>query len=80
MERHKRASGPQHDIRGPLGQGRELYNALKSQGVPVEMVIYPRQRHGIAEPRLWLDVRRRVIAWFERWLLNGGEVALAEEG
>ena len=27
------------DIRVPLSQGRELYNALKRQGVPVEMII-----------------------------------------
>jgi dipeptidyl aminopeptidase/acylaminoacyl peptidase len=63
----------QNDIRVPLSQGRELYNALKRQGVPVEMVIYPRQGHGIAEPRLRLDVRRRAIAWFVRWLLDEKE-------
>ncbi|HEX5506435.1 MAG TPA: S9 family peptidase [Thermomicrobiales bacterium] len=58
----------ENDIRVPLGQGREFYNALKRRGVPVEMVIYPRQGHGVAEPRLMLDVRRRATAWFERWL------------
>jgi dipeptidyl aminopeptidase/acylaminoacyl peptidase len=63
----------QDDIRVPLSQGRELYNALKRQGVPVEMVIYPRQGHGISEPRLRLDVRRRAVAWLEHWLLNDGE-------
>jgi dipeptidyl aminopeptidase/acylaminoacyl peptidase len=54
----------------PLSQGRELYNALKRQGVPVEMVIYPRQGHGIAEPRLVIDLKRRAMAWLERWILN----------
>lgn len=58
------------DVRVPLGQGRELYNALKRQGVPVRMVIYPRQGHGIAEPRLRCDMQRRPVAWFERWLLD----------
>jgi len=60
------------DIRVPLSQGRELYNALKRQAVPVEMVIYPRQGHGISEPRLRIDVRRRAVAWFERWILGDG--------
>ena len=46
-----------------MSQGRELYNALKRQGVPVEMVIYPRQGHGITEPRLWMDVCRRAVVW-----------------
>ena len=61
------------DIRVPLSQGRELYNALKRQGVPVEMVIYPRQGHSVAEPRLRIDIRRRSVAWFERWILGQGE-------
>jgi len=56
------------DIRVPLGQGRELYNALKRQGTAVEMVIYPRQGHGIGEPRLMIDVQRRAVAWLDRWL------------
>src|SRR5207248_3187758 len=58
----------EEDVRVPLGQGRELYNALKRQGVPVELVIYPRQGHGIDEPRLVIDMKRRVQAWFERWV------------
>jgi len=52
----------------PLGQGLELYTALKRQGVPVEMVIYPRQDHGPTEPRLIMDIMARNIAWFDRWL------------
>jgi dipeptidyl aminopeptidase/acylaminoacyl peptidase len=59
------------DVRVPLGQGREFYNALKRQGVPVELVIYPRQGHGIGEPRLMLDVTRRATAWLERWIPGG---------
>ncbi|MCJ7551634.1 MAG: S9 family peptidase [Anaerolineae bacterium] len=58
------------DVRVPLGQGRELYNALKRQGVPVKMVIYPRQGHGIGELRQRFDVRKRPVAWFSRWLLG----------
>ena len=61
------------DVRVPLGQGREFYNALRRQGVPVEMVIYPRQGHAIDEPRLLMDVRRRAVAWIERWLGDGGD-------
>jgi len=56
------------DLRVPLSQGRELYNALKRQGTPVEMVIYPRQAHWVDEPQLLLDVRRRPVDWFERWI------------
>jgi dipeptidyl aminopeptidase/acylaminoacyl peptidase len=56
------------DKRVPVGQGYELYYALKRRGVPVEMVVYPREGHGVEEPRHAVDVRQRTIAWFERWL------------
>jgi dipeptidyl aminopeptidase/acylaminoacyl peptidase len=58
------------DVRVPLSQGRELYNALKRQGVETEMVIYPRQGHAFNEPRLKVDVRKRATAWLERWFLQ----------
>jgi dipeptidyl aminopeptidase/acylaminoacyl peptidase len=56
------------DDRVPLSQGLELYNALKRQQVPVEMVVYPRMRHAISEPRLLLDAMNRNVEWFDRYL------------
>jgi dipeptidyl aminopeptidase/acylaminoacyl peptidase len=58
------------DARVPVSQGQELYNALQRQGVPTRMVIYPRQPHGIGEPRLMMDVRKRSVRWFLRWILG----------
>jgi dipeptidyl aminopeptidase/acylaminoacyl peptidase len=58
----------EQDVRVPLSQGRELYNALKRQGVTVEMAIYPRQGHVVDEPRLLVDLHRRTAEWLERWL------------
>lgn len=60
------------DIRVPLSQGRELYNALRRRGVPAELVIYPRQGHAVDEPRLLIDVRRRSVEWLVRWVLGAG--------
>ena len=56
------------DLRVPISQGYELYNALKRQGVPTRMVTYPRQPHGIREPRLLRDLAERNLAWMEQWL------------
>ena len=64
------------DLRVPISQGYELYNALKRQSVPVKMVVYPRQPHGIQEPKLVLDAMQRNLDWFDRWILRGGKVAL----
>jgi dipeptidyl aminopeptidase/acylaminoacyl peptidase len=58
------------DLRVPVSQGYELYNALKRQGVPTRMVVYPRQPHGIQEPRLQLDSMVRNLEWFDRWVMG----------
>lgn len=56
------------DLRVPISQGYELYNALKRQGVATRMVVYPRQPHGIQEPKLMLDAMQRNLEWFERFI------------
>ena len=59
------------DARVPISQGYELYNALKRQGVPVKMVVYPRQAHSIQEPKLQLDAATRNVEWFDQWIGAG---------
>jgi dipeptidyl aminopeptidase/acylaminoacyl peptidase len=61
----------EEDARVPISQGYELANALKRQGVTVKMVVYPRQPHGIGEPKLQIDAMKRNIEWFERWIPAG---------
>jgi dipeptidyl aminopeptidase/acylaminoacyl peptidase len=58
----------ERDERVPLSQGQELYNALKRQGCPTQMVVYPRTPHGVEEPRLLVDCMERNLAWFDRHL------------
>lgn len=58
------------DQRVPTSQGYEFYNALKRQGVPVRMVVYPRQPHGLQEPKLQLDAMKRNLEWFAAWVLG----------
>ena len=59
----------EEDKRVPLAQGKELYNALKRQGVTTEMIIYPRQEHRFTDPRFILDLRQRILDWFDRFVL-----------
>jgi dipeptidyl aminopeptidase/acylaminoacyl peptidase len=56
------------DADGLLQQGWEFYNGLKMLGVPTEMVIYPREGHGLQEPAHQLDLLRRILAWYDRYL------------
>lgn len=52
-------------------QGKEMYIALRTLGVPVEFVTYPREGHGIRERKHQIDLMNRVIAWYERYLGAG---------
>jgi dipeptidyl aminopeptidase/acylaminoacyl peptidase len=56
------------DIRVPISQGYELYNALKAQGVPVRMLVLPRQPHGPNEPKMLLKVMQTNLEWFNKYL------------
>ena len=60
----------EEDRRVPVSQAYELRNALKRQDVDVTMVVYPRQPHGIQEPKLLLDAMRWNVNWFDRWVMG----------
>ena len=65
----------EQDVRVPISQGYEFYNALKRQGVEVRMVVYPRQPHGIQEPKLLMDAMQRNLEWFGRHIPAGQTAA-----
>ena len=60
----------EQDRRVRISQAEEYYTALKTVGVPVELVIYPRQPHGVREPRLARMAMERNFHWFNKWVLG----------
>jgi dipeptidyl aminopeptidase/acylaminoacyl peptidase len=58
------------DKRVPVGQAQELYMGLRKNNIPVELVFYPREPHGLQEPRHQLDKMRREYAWFSKHVLG----------
>ncbi len=36
-------------------------------------MIYPRQPHGVREPKLVVDLLQRNMDWFKKWVLEGGQ-------
>jgi dipeptidyl aminopeptidase/acylaminoacyl peptidase len=58
----------QNDARVPVSQAIGFHRALRENGVLSELVLYPREPHGISERAHQIDVLRRVRAWFDRWL------------
>lgn len=61
------------DQRVPPSQAQELYMGLKKNSVPVEMVVFPREPHGLGEPRHRLDKMKREYAWFSKYVLGNEE-------
>ena len=60
----------QQDTRVPIGQAQELYMGLKKNNVPVELVFFPREPHGLGEPRHMLDKIKREYAFFSKYVLG----------
>ncbi len=52
----------------PVGQGYEWYRAMKEHGVDTQLVVYPREGHGITEKAHLEDLMGRVTAWFSQHL------------
>lgn len=56
------------DLMSPPSQGLELYNILRLMGKEVKMAVYPRSGHIIHEPKLCVDLLKRNLEWFERYV------------
>ena len=61
----------ERDVEVPPTQSVEYWHALQAMNVPVSLVIYPDEGHGIRQPEHMLDYRRRIVAWFDRYLGGG---------
>ncbi|MEQ8302181.1 MAG: S9 family peptidase [Cyclobacteriaceae bacterium] len=60
------------DFNVPAIGGEQMYQALKSLGVPTEFVVYPNQYHGIRTPSYQVDRYTRYKDWFGKYLNNPG--------
>ena len=64
------------DKTDPVGESQQMYRALRQMGVPVELVVYPREDHGplargiygtpTSEPWHGFDARRRMVEFIQR--------------
>jgi len=58
----------ERDAEVPAPQGYEFWHALKTLGVPTQLVIYPDEGHAIRKPEHQRDRVVRSVAWLERFL------------
>ena len=45
-----------------------MYEALRSLGVPTELIIYPNEFHGIQRPSFQRDRYERYLAWYAKYI------------
>jgi dipeptidyl aminopeptidase/acylaminoacyl peptidase len=58
----------EHDAECPAPQSFEFWHALKTLGVPTELVVYPGEGHMFVEPEHRIDRAERLVAWFDKYL------------
>lgn len=52
----------------PAPQSFEFWHALKTLGVPTELVVYPGEGHAFHKPQDEVDRLRRTLGWFDHYL------------
>jgi dipeptidyl aminopeptidase/acylaminoacyl peptidase len=53
------------DTNNPIGQSKELFQALKYYGVECEFAIYPREPHSFREEKHLIDRMNRILRWYD---------------
>lgn len=56
------------DFNVPAAGSEQMYQALRSQNVPTQLVIYPGQFHGLTMPSYNKDRFERYLKWFNQYL------------
>jgi dipeptidyl aminopeptidase/acylaminoacyl peptidase len=65
----------EEDFNMPLVGSEQMYQALRSLGVPTELVIYPGQHHGIRKPSYVRDRLERYLGWYDKYAKSGKPAA-----
>jgi dipeptidyl aminopeptidase/acylaminoacyl peptidase len=60
--------GGDKDFNVPIGGSEQMYAALRTLGVPTQLVVYPGQFHLLTRPSYIRDCVERYLAWFDRYL------------
>lgn len=68
----------EQDRRVPITQGEEYFRTLKKMGADVEFLRFPREGHGIREPRHRIYLDQEQAKWFDRWVRSRRAVTDAE--
>jgi prolyl oligopeptidase len=62
----------EQDFRVPIAQAEQYYRTLKKMGKTVEFLRFPREGHGIREPRHRLHLDQEQEKWLAKYVLGTG--------
>ena len=60
--------GGEKDFNVPIIGSEQMFQALRTLGVPTQLVVYPGQFHLFTRPSYQYDRLQRYIAWYEKYL------------
>ncbi len=69
----------QEDLPVDPRQSVEMFTYLQLNDVPSRLVLYPREGHGINEPKHMVDYQTRELEWFRHYLLGDDDAEGAQE-
>jgi dipeptidyl aminopeptidase/acylaminoacyl peptidase len=58
----------EHDAECPSAQSYEFWHALRTLGVPTQLIIYPGEGHLFLKPENQSDRMSQTLAWFDKYL------------
>src|SRR5260221_12103821 len=60
--------GGEKDFNVPVSGGEQMYQALKTLGLPAQLGVYPEQHHVVTRPSFVKDLWDRMSSWLERYV------------
>lgn len=63
-----------------ITQAEEMYTAMRRRGIEAVLVRYPREGHGLREPKHQLDRNVRTLQYMDKFLMPGGSKPTAATG
>jgi dipeptidyl aminopeptidase/acylaminoacyl peptidase len=56
------------DFKVPISGSEQMYQALRTLGVPTELIVYPGEIHYLTRPSFMVDFYTRYLAWMAQYL------------
>jgi dipeptidyl aminopeptidase/acylaminoacyl peptidase len=69
--------GGDRDFNVPIGGGEQMYQALRTLGVPAQLIVYPGEYHVLTRPSFLVDRSRRYLEWMDKYLRSEAAAAPA---